>query len=328
MKDEEVLHEDSERDGSAREPDAWFDGDDDTPLTPAEEDQLDDLLDEMEERLKDDPPQRLSRIGSVEPAGTLVAHCGTRKITRKELAQIPAPPPTRTHQPVAHSRIVEVLTETLAFRRIHVVREEYALSRDGARMFGVMDLDYEDDSLEAFRFSIGIRNSNDKRMRLGMTAGYRVFVCDNMAFQGDFMPVFAKHTHRLDLVEIIAIGVDRVQRNFAPLKARIEAWQREELSDTTAKLLIYEAFVEGRLKLPRHLMHRVHRYYFNPEYVAFRGRSLWSLSNAFTSAFKFLTPVGQFQATAKLGSFLNENHPRELPVREGQEMTGQLSIAV
>jgi hypothetical protein len=31
---------------------------------------------------------------------------------------------------------------------------------------------------------------------------------------------------------------------------------------------------------------------------------MWSLSNAFTSAFKKLDPVPQFKATAKLGAFL------------------------
>jgi hypothetical protein len=31
---------------------------------------------------------------------------------------------------------------------------------------------------------------------------------------------------------------------------------------------------------------------------------MWSLSNAFTSAFKKLDPAPQFKATAKLGGFL------------------------
>ncbi len=33
----------------------------------------------------------------------------------------------------------------------------------------------------------------------------------------------------------------------------------------------------------------------------FSPRTMWSLSNAFTSAFKELEPVPQFKATAKLG---------------------------
>lgn len=58
------------------------------------------------------------------------------------------------------------------------------------------------------------------------------------------------------------------------------------------------------LPLPRYLMSVVHRHYFAPEYEEFKHRTLWSLTNAFTSAFKLLKPVQQFQATAKLGGFL------------------------
>ena len=47
-------------------------------------------------------------------------------------------------------------------------------------------------------------------------------------------------------------------------------------------------------------------YYFNPQYAAFKDRNLWSLSNAFTSAFKKLAPIKQFEVTAKLGTFLNQ----------------------
>jgi hypothetical protein len=44
--------------------------------------------------------------------------------------------------------------------------------------------------------------------------------------------------------------------------------------------------------------------YFEPKYEEFRSRTIWSLSNAFTSAFKELEPIPQFKATAKLGEFL------------------------
>jgi hypothetical protein len=54
------------------------------------------------------------------------------------------------------------------------------------KMFGVLDLETQ---MEGCRFSIGIRNSHDKSIRLGLTAGLRVFVCSNMAFSGDFTPV-------------------------------------------------------------------------------------------------------------------------------------------
>jgi len=232
---------------------------------------------------------------------TLLAHCGTRKITRDELHEIPTPEGTTTHQPVPHSRIVEALLETLSFRHLNVVRDEYAVSPDGMRMFGVMDLERE---FSGVRFSIGLRNANDKSMRLGLTVGYRVFVCDNMAFMGDFTPVLHKHTRRLELIDVITIGVDKIQRNFEPLKNQITGWQQQRLEDKDAKLLLYEAFVEGKLKAPKALLPVVHSHYFQPEHEQFQPGSLWSLSNAFTSAFKKLKPVRQFQATARLGDFL------------------------
>ena len=43
---------------------------------------------------------------------------------------------------------------------------------------------------------------------------------------------------------------------------------------------------------------------FTSKYEEFKPRTIWSLSNAFTSAFKELDPIPQFKATAKLGEFL------------------------
>ena len=47
-------------------------------------------------------------------------------------------------------------------------------------------------------------------MSLAMTVGYRVVVCDNMPFVGDFMPVLRKHSKHLDLIELFSIGVDKI----------------------------------------------------------------------------------------------------------------------
>jgi hypothetical protein len=191
--------------------------------------------------------------------------------------------------------------ETLSFRQISVVREEYAVTGDGMKMFGVLDLET---TFDGCRFSIGVRNSNDKSMRLALTVGYRVLVCDNMAFHGDFTPVLAKHSKHLSLVDILSVGVDRMQRNFEPMRKQVDAWRGTRLPEDTAKLVIYRAFVEGELDVPKHLARRGHDEYFNPRVEEFAPRTVWSLSNAFTTTFKDLDPIPQFRATAKLGSFL------------------------
>lgn len=232
-------------------------------------------------------------------SGTLLSQTG--KMTRAELQHIPIPESTRTHQPVPHHEIVQALVETLGFRHIGIVRDEYAVSLDGMRMFGILDLEI---GTHGCRFSIGIRNANDKSMRLALTVGYRVLVCDNMAFHGDFTPVLAKHSRSFALLDALSIGVDRMQRNFEPMRVQIDAWRETQLSDVSAKLVIYQAFIEGGLDVPRHLSRLVHDHYFNPQIEDFQPRTMWSLSNAFTSVFQGLDAIPQFRATAKLGAFL------------------------
>ena len=119
-----------------------------------------------------------------------------------------------------------------------------------------------------------------------------------------FTPVLAKHSKSFSLIDCISVGVDRMQRNFEPLRRQVESWRAEQLSAEAAKLTIYRAFIEGDLEVPRHLARRVHELYFNPQHEEFQPRTMWSLSNAFTSGFKELDPIPQFQATAKLGRFL------------------------
>jgi hypothetical protein len=100
------------------------------------------------------------------------------------------------------------------------------------------------------------------------------------------------------------IGVDRIQRNFAPLRCQAEEWQGRQLSTAMAKLIIYQALIEDGLEVPKGLAKRVHELYFQSTYPESEPRTLWSLSNVFTSAFKELDPIPQYKATAKLAGFL------------------------
>ncbi|MBI4480218.1 MAG: hypothetical protein HY651_09370 [Acidobacteria bacterium] len=115
---------------------------------------------------------------------TLISY--NRKLTREELARVQTPAATATHQPIPHHHVVEALIESLSFRHIGVVSEEFAVSKDGMRMFGVLDLEA---SFDGCRYAIGLRNSHDKSLRLSCTVGVRVFVCENLAFSGDFTHV-------------------------------------------------------------------------------------------------------------------------------------------
>jgi hypothetical protein len=66
-----------------------------------------------------------------------------------------------------------------------------------------------------------------------------------------FTPVLAKHSKPFSLIDCISVGVDRMQRNFDPMRKQVEGWQNFELTDVPAKVVIYEAFVEGKLEVPK-----------------------------------------------------------------------------
>jgi hypothetical protein len=119
------------------------------------------------------------------PAPTMTLCSYRSKLTREELTRVATPVGTATHKPIPHIAVVEKLIEALGFRQIGVVQEEYAVSADGMRMFGVMDLS---SGFQGCRFAIGLRNSHDKSFRLSVTIGVRVFVCENLAFHGEYAP--------------------------------------------------------------------------------------------------------------------------------------------
>ena len=69
----------------------------------------------------------------------------------------------------------------------------------------------------------------------GCCAQYCVFVCSNMAFAGMFTPVLAKHSKSFSLKDGISVGMDRMQRNFEPMRKQVEAWQRSALTDVNGQ---------------------------------------------------------------------------------------------
>lgn len=241
----------------------------------------------------------------------------TQRIARSDLEFLPVPEATDTFQPISHKMLVDALEEALNLRNFRIFRSDFAASQDGMKLFGLLEIN---SILDGVRFAIGLRNSNDKSMRLGLVAGYRVQVCDNMMFQGEFKPMLAKHTKGLDLIESVSIGVDRIHRGFEPLYRSIETKRLMRITDDEARVLIYEAFLEE--KFPISLIKDVHRNYFSPPYEEFAERTLWSLENAFTESFKELAPIKQYEVTTKLGRFISPLITADVQLPAGNVING------
>lgn len=232
---------------------------------------------------------------------TLIAHVDTEYVSREELALVPVPPSTNSFKPIPHHEIVDALIDTLGFRHIGVHAQKYSVSKDGNKFFGIMELE---SGFTGARFALALRNSHNKTLALALTVGFRVFCCDNLSFHGDFYPVMRKHTRNMNLLENLSIGVDSMQRNFQPMVEAVDRWRQAQITDVTAKMFIYEAFIEGALDIPRHLVREVHRQYFEPTHEEFQARTFWSLQNAFTGALKQLDPIPMQIATASFARYV------------------------
>jgi hypothetical protein len=171
-------------------------------------------------------------------AGKLIAHCGAEYIDREGLRTLETPPATDTWTPIPHYDLVVALEGQLRARNINIIKEQFAVQK--AKLFGVLDTDYQ--VSEEGGAAIGIRTANDKSLALQLAIGYRIFICDNMAFHGDLIALRRKHTAHLDLHKEFAEGIGRYVREYSKLEENINWWKERVVSKERGKQLIYDIF--------------------------------------------------------------------------------------
>ena len=74
----------------------------------------------------------------------------------------------------------------------------------------------------------------------------------------------------ISIIDSLAIGVDRIHRNFDPPREQVERWRSNQITDEQASIVIYRAFIENQLDVPRHLARDVHKNYLGREFVQTR----------------------------------------------------------
>jgi hypothetical protein len=231
--------------------------------------------------------------------GTLVAHSGAVKATRQDLESIAPPAGTTTWKPVRHAELVSVIRDQLETRGLAIREETYAVQRDGALLFGVLDLAWRENG--EFAAALGLRTANDKTMAIQIAVGIRVFVCDNLVFSGDLIALRRKHTAKLDLPREIARAIDRYQEGALALERGIERLRDAAISEHEAKARIFDVFEQAIL--PIRFFRPVCDAYFRPAADAsdVKPRTLWGLHNAMTRQVRRMSPAPAFQATVELG---------------------------
>ena len=215
----------------------------------------------------------------------LCTMCGANKVDRAQVLQAELPVPTRTHIPIAHSTLLEQVEENLEELGLGIVQEAHALSHEGLRYFGMLEIAQEDGG--DFSTIVGLRNSNDKAFAAGLVVGSGVFVCDNLCFSGE-ISVARKHTvHIMEhLPDLMESAIQKVVPMQDIQNQRIEAYKKTELSVSNVNDMLIAAFDSNVISSAK--IGQVITEYREPRHQEFRedGFTVWRLMNAFTEIMK------------------------------------------
>jgi len=214
----------------------------------------------------------------------LLLHCGANAVSRDDLDRVVTPPSTRSWCPIAHADALQLVEQALPRHGLSVVKAAYALTHTGARFFGLLEI-RNGQVIEDQTWVLGIRNAIDKRLAFGLVGGSEVLVCDNLAFIGSYT-LHRRHTSRImdDLPGLIDDTIGKIISSWHAHAARIEAYRERRLTDKAAHDLLIRA-IDARAIVPR-LVPKVLQEWRQPSHEAFRGRNLWSFTNAVTEALK------------------------------------------
>ena len=216
----------------------------------------------------------------------LMLHCGGQLAPREQVFAVAPPVPTRTYVPLAYESFITRIEKQLAVEGIRVKGEELALAKDGQRLFGLMELEFNDLPSREYGCVLGLRNSYDKSFSTGVVVGANCFVCDNLSFSGD-ISFERKHTANLlkDLSWLLTETVSQLPARFAAQSATFERYRRLELTDRQAHDLIiklYDSHAVNITEVPRVL--KEWREPSHPEFA--ESRNAWRLFNATTETIK------------------------------------------
>jgi len=215
----------------------------------------------------------------------LTLHCGAQLATLDEVNRAAYPEATHSYTPLPHESFINRLKKQLSVEKIEVSQEKYALGKDGARMFGLMELAMPTCPTLGFSNILGVRNSHDKKFPAGFVIGSQVFVCDNLAFSGS-IKVVRRHTKNLlaDLAGSICSAVEKLATSFNVQGEKFEAYKAKSLSRDRAAGLILEMAREGVINKTDIL--NVDNEFRKPSHEEFEGETGWSFFNATTEILK------------------------------------------
>jgi hypothetical protein len=228
----------------------------------------------------------------------LVVHRGGWEASKADLTAVAVPDPTPSYHPVPYGRFVEEVELHVPRFGLKIQSSAFALAREGSQMFGVLTCT---NGLGAgdYALAIGLRNSYDRSLSVGLVAGTRVFCCDNLAFSGE-VRMQRRHTVHVfrDLPDLIYRMLSQVSSMKERIAGEVAAMKAEVLVPDRAHHLMVEAVKTN--VVPASRLPKVIGAWEEPQHEEFRPRTAWSLFNAFSEVAKATGPRAQMEGSLRL----------------------------
>jgi hypothetical protein len=258
----------------------------------------------------------------------LMLHCGAHAVDREQVYRVPTPAGTRTWFPIAHGKVLDEVQQVLTSNGLHVVSEAHGLTRDGARYFGLLQVDDGPD-VDDWGLVVGVRNSHDKSFPATLALGAAVLVCDNLSFSGE-VKLARKHTAHIlrDLPHVVNRAVGMLSQLRQTQEQRFLTYQRTELANAQAHDLTIRA-VDAQI-LPITKVPDLLQEWRTPRHREFRdGKTAWRYFNAVTEILKGrLTELSRrCQALHGLLDWVCNLQPPALGPKGPEVVDGERSLA-
>lgn len=220
-------------------------------------------------------------------------------MNRGQLHMLPTPQARgRFHHPLPFGEYAETVVTQLERNGLEVVGEEYAVQKDGNRMFGMIEVSSPE--LEgrnifdqaSHTWMVGVRGSHDQSIPRGLTVGSQVLVCSNLCFHGDLGTFQTKQTTNIETRLPILVGdaVRQLPQQIEHQEEIFDGLRRTEFKPRWGDAALVEIYRRNGLTAAQ-LGTAVNEWH-NPSHEehATDGYTAWRLLNATTEAAK---PTGQ-----------------------------------
>jgi hypothetical protein len=214
-----------------------------------------------------------------------------RMVDARELLRFPAPARTKSYTPVAHRAVLDMVLNKARLAGLQPAVDTQddpaahvgiILAKKGMRMFAVARFKHRDGR----EIALGMRNSYDKSMSLGIATGQSVMVCSNMCFSGRDATFMRRHTGNamVEFGQRVTLGLRKSRVEAIALERDFEALAQISCDLNQGFSAIGRAIGHGVITPTQG--NRTFRHWREAELPEHERRDGWGLYNAFTQGLK------------------------------------------